>query len=99
MTQVLNNLPTWVIALAFGLIYLGYSQTKTRKVSQRRLTVLPLAMLSLSIYGVLHAPHSTGLAVLTWGAGVGMAALINSALPHGAGVAISPSLAAGSRYS
>jgi hypothetical protein len=43
-------------------------------------------MLSLSLYGILHAPHSVGIALIAWGMGLGIAAIVNSALPHAVGV-------------
>jgi len=42
----------WVFGLFFGLIYIGYLQSKTRLVSRHRLAVLPIAMLCLSFLGV-----------------------------------------------
>ncbi len=52
MTQILTHTPLWVFALFFGLVYLGYLQSRTRQVSRGRLIVLPLAMLAWSLYSV-----------------------------------------------
>ena len=46
MTQILTHTPLWVFGLFFGLVYLGYLQSRTRQVSRGRLIVLPLAMLA-----------------------------------------------------
>jgi hypothetical protein len=86
MTNLLNNIPAWLYILFFGLIYYGYTQSKTRKVSRIRITVLPVILLSLSLYGVLHVANSMIFAILTWLAGIALAFLINSKIRHGQGV-------------
>jgi len=86
MSELLTGIPIWVLFLFFGLLYLGYSQTKTREVSRGRITLIPLVMLSLSLYGVLRAPHSIVLAVLAWVIGLRFAFSINTKIQHGAGV-------------
>ena len=64
MTQILTHTPLWVFGLFFGLVYLGYLQSKTRQVSRGRLIVLPLAMLAWSLYSVWSTfdAHLTALA-------------------------------------
>ena len=64
MTQILTHTPLWVFGLFFGLVYLGYLQSRTRQVSRGRLIVLPLAMLAWSLYSVwsTFAAHLTALA-------------------------------------
>lgn len=47
-TQIIISTPIWVWALLAGLTVLGYSQTKTRVASFKRLIVLPVVMLVLS---------------------------------------------------
>jgi len=90
MTHVLNNLPAWIYILFFGLIYYGYTQSKTRNVSRVRITVVPVILLSLSLYGVLHVANSTTFALMTWLAGIALAFLINSKIRHGHGVILHP---------
>ena len=64
MTQILTHTPLWVFTLFFGLVYLGYLQSRTRQVSRGRLIVLPLAMLAWSLYSVWSTfdAHLTALA-------------------------------------
>ncbi|TXH12197.1 DUF6622 family protein [Pseudoxanthomonas mexicana] len=64
MTQILTHTPLWVFGLFFGLVYLGYLQSRTRQVSRGRLIVLPLAMLAWSLYSVWSTfdAHLTALA-------------------------------------
>ncbi|SDQ96688.1 hypothetical protein SAMN05428982_2671 [Pseudoxanthomonas sp. CF385] len=64
MMQILSHTPLWVFGLFFGLVYLGYLQSRTRQVSRGRLVVLPLAMLAWSLYSVWSTfdAHLTALA-------------------------------------
>lgn len=64
MTQILTHTPLWVLGLFFGLVYLGYLQSRTRQVSRGRLIVLPIAMLVWSLYSVWSTfdAHVTALA-------------------------------------
>lgn len=64
ITQILSHTPIWVFGLFFGLVYLGYVQSRTRQVSRNRLIVLPVAMLAWSLYSVWSTfdAHVTALA-------------------------------------
>lgn len=72
ITQILTHTPLWVFGLFFGLVYLGYVQSRTRQVSRSRLIVLPIAMLGWSLYSVWSTfdTHLTALAAwaCAWGA-------------------------------
>lgn len=71
ITQILTHTPLWVFGLFFGLVYLGYLQSRTRRVSRQRLIVLPVAMLGWSLYSVWSTfdTHLTALAAwaCAWG--------------------------------
>lgn len=54
-TQIIHNTPLWVWALLAGLLALGYSQTRSRTVGLRRLVIMPVAMVLLSLYGTVSA--------------------------------------------
>ena len=77
ITQILQHTPLWVFALFLGLVYLGYVQSRTRRVSRQRLIVLPVVMLGWSAYSVWSTfdAHSTALAAwaCVWGAVVAIA--------------------------
>lgn len=74
--EILSHTPRWVFALFFGLIYLGFQQTKTRSVSIRRLLILPIAMLALSFSGVWSTFGSGTLALACWLGAVGLGAIV-----------------------
>ena len=67
LLQILTRTPIWVFALFALLLALGYSQTRHRTVSLKRLTIIPLAMTGLSFYGVVSAFHGNGPSLMAWG--------------------------------
>jgi hypothetical protein len=70
MLQILQHTPLWVFGLFIGLIFLGYSQTRTRKISTRRLAILPIAMLCLSASGVWSTFGASPLGFIVWLSGI-----------------------------
>jgi len=52
LMQILTHTPRWVFALFAVLVVLGLSQIAGRHATLRRVTLLPVAMLALSFYGV-----------------------------------------------
>jgi hypothetical protein len=52
---VLQNTPKWVFGLFAALLALGLSQIRTREVSLMRMTLLPVIMTGLSLWGTLSA--------------------------------------------
>jgi len=66
MLQILQHTPLWVFGLFIGLILLGYSQTKTRKVSAQRLVISPIAMLCLSVSGVFSSFGASAVGFTAW---------------------------------
>ena len=74
--QILAHTPYWVFALFALLIWLGCKQLVTRRVSLRRITVLPLAMTGLSLYGVVSAFRDSPLALAFWVAAAVVAAFL-----------------------
>lgn len=66
ITQILTHTPLWVFGLFFGLVYLGYVQSRTRQVSRSRLIVLPIAMLAWSLYSVWSTFGAHVAALAAW---------------------------------
>jgi hypothetical protein len=67
LLQILKHTPTWVFALFFGLIYLGYLQSRPRQVSRARLLLLPISMAGLSVLGVWSSFAANAVAFSAWG--------------------------------
>jgi hypothetical protein len=85
LVEILKRTPPWVFVLFFVLLAAGYCQSKDRVVSRNNVTILPAAMILLSLYGVLSAFGSTCLAMLFWLAGVAITVFlgVKSAQPRG----------------
>jgi hypothetical protein len=87
LLQILAHTPRWVFVLFFALLVLGAKQLSARQATLRRVTVLPLAMVGLSFYGVVSAFASQPLALLAWATGAAASALLLLRRPVPAGTA------------
>ncbi|MBT9507000.1 MAG: hypothetical protein IV109_10400 [Rhodoferax sp.] len=77
LNQILANTPRWVWVLLVALLWLGLSQAVTRTASLKRITLMPLAMIGLSLYGTVAAFGAEPQVLLVWlCAGGLMAALV-----------------------
>lgn len=65
-TQIITNTPTWVWILLAGLIALGYSQSKDRVVSFKRLVILPIVMVLMSANSMAQTFGLVSVASLAW---------------------------------
>lgn len=55
IAAILRGTPPWVWLLLAGLLSLGFSQTRDRRASLARVSIMPLAMTAFSIYGAVAA--------------------------------------------
>ena len=69
---VLQHTPVWVWPLLIALLALGVWQAFPRSVTLRRIALLPLSMLALSLWGVVSV-FGSGPALAAWAVG-GLAA-------------------------
>ena len=83
--QIITHTPLWVWAILGLLLWVGHKQTLPRTVSLRRITVLPLVMVGLSLAGTLTAFGTGNRALLAWGiaAAIAAAVVMTRHLPHG----------------
>ena len=70
---ILQHTPVWVWGLFAALVALGLWQTRDREMTLIRVTVLPLALIALSLSGVFNAFGHLPIALGAWAAGVGAA--------------------------
>jgi hypothetical protein len=76
-TQIVLHTPLWVWALMAALVALGYSQTRSRTVGLRRVVIMPIAMVLLSLYGTVSAFGASPVVLCTWfAAGAMVASLV-----------------------
>jgi len=82
--QIIIHTPVWVFAVFAALLWLGLSQRLARTASLQRATLLPLAMLGLSGWGVLSAFGASAPDLLSWLAAGALLAFGVSRIPlHG----------------
>ena len=62
----ISNTPIWVWPLLLGLLVLGLRQTRTQHMGWMRVTVLPLVLVGLSVYGTLAVAGAYPGALLLW---------------------------------
>lgn len=89
LMQILIHTPLWVFALFLLLLWLGMRQLLTNQMKLSRVTLLPLAMIGLSLYGVASAfgqPQAGPRALAGWAVGVALLATIVLLRPLPAGV-------------
>jgi len=85
LMQILSHTPTWVFGLLAFLLWLGGRQLRAGQASLGRVALMPLAMTSLSIYGLVSAFGEHPMALLAWllAVAVAMTVLLRRALPAG----------------
>ena len=86
---ILKNTPVWVWGLLAGLMVLGLSQVRSRNASRARVTLLPVTMTALSIWGTVSAFGASplfGTVMLVWLAmtAILLAGVASTAAPRGA---------------
>ena len=83
LTQILIHTPKWVFALFAILLWLGASQLLAVSVGLTRVTLLPVAMTALSVYGVASVFGDAPEASLGWAAAaiVPLALMLQRPLP------------------
>jgi hypothetical protein len=89
LIEILKRTPSWVFILFFVLLAVGYSQSKDRTVSRSHVTVLPVAMIVLSFYGVVSGLGIAPVGLISWLVGVGVAMWLGVALAKPCGVSFS----------
>lgn len=68
LTQIFLHTPKWVFVLFAALVWLGAKQLFANSVGLGRVTVMPIAMTGLSIFGVTSAFGDSPTALLAWAA-------------------------------
>jgi hypothetical protein len=90
LIQIIKHTPLWVFILFFALLVMGYMQSKDRIISRGKITILPIAMIGLSFYGVVSA-FGIGQPVswVSWLAGMSIAGCLSVKFPSPLGVSYS----------
>jgi hypothetical protein len=85
LIQILMHTPRWVFVLFFALLAFGVQQLFARTATLRRISVLPVALLALSLAGVASTFAAQPLSLAVWAlcAGAGTALTMTRPLPAG----------------
>jgi len=89
LLEILKRTPSWVFLLFFALLALGYLQSKGRTVSRSKVSMLPVAMIVLSFYGVFSAFGTAPIGLVFWVLGVAIAVGVGVKLATPQGVTFS----------
>lgn len=79
LLQILQRTPPWVFALFALLVVFGFLQSRTRRISLARVTILPLVLIGLSLSGLWGTFGGNAFAIAAWVAAVLAALLLNRA--------------------
>ena len=64
--QIITHTPLWVWGLFALLLWLGLRQALPGSMGLRRITIMPIAMMGLSLYGTVSAFGATPAVLLAW---------------------------------
>ena len=83
LLQIIAHTPRWVFAVFALLVWIGSRQLLAGRVSLTRVTIVPIAMAGLSVYGVLSAFGDSPMALAGWAvaAAVAVALVLRRPLP------------------
>lgn len=83
LLQIVLHTPKWVFAVFVLLVWLGARQLLSGSVALSRVTVMPIAMGGLSLFGVISAFGDSPAALLGWAAALAvlLALVIRRPLP------------------
>jgi uncharacterized membrane protein len=93
LSQIAANTPLWVWGLLAGLLALGFSQVRDRTASLVRITVMPVAMTGLSLWGTATAFGASplfGYTMLAWMFATAVALAVVIPRPVAAGTSYDP---------
>jgi hypothetical protein len=80
LLQILQRTPPWVFVLFAVLLFFGLVQTRARRITLARVTVLPLVLIGLSLSGIAGTFGANPYAFAAWTAAVVAALLLNRAI-------------------
>jgi len=88
--RVVTGAPLWVWPLLALLLLAGWIQSRPRRAPFARVAGLPIAMVAISLYGVVTTFAAPAVAIAVWAIGLGIATAANAALDLPRGVRYSP---------
>lgn len=90
LIEIIKHTPPLVFVLFFVLLVMGYRQSRDRVIGRGKITVLPIAMISLSFLGVISAFGVwQPISLVSWVVGVSISGLLSVRFPSPLGVSYS----------
>jgi uncharacterized protein DUF6622 len=80
LLEILKHTPVWVWGIFAALLYLGYFQSRPHTLVKRRVAILPVIFIGLSVFGVWSAFGVSLTALAGWASGMALALLLNRRL-------------------
>jgi hypothetical protein len=77
LLEILKRTPPWVFFLFAALVFFGAMQSRTRRISLARVTILPVVLLGLALSGLWGSFGANGFALASWLTAVAAAVLLN----------------------
>jgi hypothetical protein len=88
--QIITRTPLWVWGLFLVLIYFGIQQTKTRELPKRRIAILPIIMISLSLAGILSTFGANWIGLAGWLMAAALVVVISQQIKSNGNITFSP---------
>ncbi len=90
LIQIITRTPVWVWGLLLLLIYFGILQSKRRELPKRRIAILPIVMISLSLAGILSAFGANWIGLAGWLIALVLVVLISQQIKPNSHITFSP---------
>ena len=87
LIQILTHTPAWVFAVFGLLLFLGMRQLRSGTVGLARITIVPIAMAGLAIFGVVSVFGDSHVALAAWAGAAALCATLVMRMPLSASTA------------
>jgi hypothetical protein len=90
LNEIFSRTPVWVWGILVVILYFGIQQSKQRTVPKRRLAILPMVMLGLSLSGIWSAFGASIIGLAGWLAALTLVLILNQQLKPNEQATFSP---------
>jgi hypothetical protein len=90
LSEIFSRTPVWVGGILMVILYFGIQQSKQRTVPKRRLVILPMVMMGLSLSGIWSAFGGNLFGLAGWFAALALVFIVNQPLKPNEQVTFSP---------
>ena len=90
MSEIISRTPVWVWGILVVILYFGIQQSKQRAVPKRRIAILPMIMIGLSLSGILSAFGANFTGLIGWAAALILVLLLSQQIKPNQQITFSP---------